>query len=562
MNRYQDREITKLVCFCASEDSSIVEYLQNEESYLLKLCREPDTLEQIVDAVHPDLILIDCSGKISNSVQPEMLIELDDVVDSESIDYAAHSISNSEEMIGSNRMFRSDEIDDSENAQENEEPYPDDKTSFPPIIIPDYLSEHLHIRTIANKGQILFIFKSDPGMAVRRQCLDNRCDLMVLPFLFEELKFRIGLHANQKELNYRVAWQKETLNRAVDHIDNLKQIIVDTRKSWSRENEILHNSLKQINMMSNDRDIMKNQLHVSRVKLFENIKGVNSFLWSMIESRNEHQKGHSKRVAEIAEFVGEKKGLEPKSLRLLKNAAMLHEVGMLLIPSSILNKMSSEWSDYEKSMMLYQPSNGAAYLEKCPGFEKVAEVIRHLHENSDGTGYPQGLKKRYIPLLSKILAGADVLDQIWIDNPYASIGRLLEILEGYAGSRLDPTIVNILEKYVVTVLNFRINHNELKRSNKFDDNRDDKQSDNRDDNTDDNQSDYRQNSNDYLRLKEVAVYQLKPGMVLGTGLFTKTGTKLFSSGTTLTSDSIRMLEKYSKEYPVDETVFIKVDLEQ
>ncbi len=529
MNRYQDKEITKIVCFCASEESSVVEYLQNEQSYLLKLCRDADALEQIVDSINPDIILIHCSGNLSVLNLSERLIELEDVVESDCADYDDGSCSEVE----------SDDIADATDAIQAGLPV----NSY---IMPEYLSDSLPIRNISNKAQVLFLFDSDPGIDVRHQCLSNRCDLMVAPFHFEELKFRIGLYVNQKELNYRVSWQQEALNRAVDHIDNLKQIIVDTRKNWSRENELLHNSLKQINMMSNDRDILQNQLKVSRAKFVENIKGMNSFLCSMVESRNEHQKGHSKRVAQICEFVAEKLNIEPKSIRLLKNAAMLHEVGMLLIPSSILNKDSSQWSEYEKNMMLHHPSNGAAYLDDCPGFEKIADVIRHLHENSDGTGYPQGLKKRYIPLLSKILAGADVLDQIWIDNPHASLERLLEILEnGYAGSRLEPSIVNILEKYAVTVLNFQTGCS---------------QADGIGQSASDSKLNKNQGFNSLTRLKEIGVYQLTPGMVLGTGLFTKTGTKLFSAGTTLTADSIRMLEKYTKEYPVDETIFIKLDL--
>lgn len=522
MNKYQDREITKIVCFCAFNDSYVVEHLQNEDSYLLKLCRDPANLEQMVDSIHPDIILIDSTGKISGSNETQTpVFPLNIVKPSGFIESASGCIQPEEPL-------EPEEILEAVQNLETEKL----------IHLPDYLPDHLHIWDIAQKYQIIFIFDSDPGMAVRLQCLENRSDVMVAPFPFEELNFRIRLHVNQKELNQQISWQKDTLNRALEHIDNLKQIVFGTRKAWSSEKNLLHNSLKQINMMTSDRDTLKKELRDSRIKLSENIKGINSFLCNMVESRNEYQKGHSKRVAEIAEFVAERVGVEPKSIRVLKNAAMLHEVGMLLIPSSILNKEPSLWSDYEKNMIIHHPSKGAAYLAKCPGFEKVAGIIRHLHENSDGTGYPEGLKKRYIPLLSKLLAGADVLDQIWIDNPYSSADRLLELLEEQAGSRLDPSIVNFLEKYVVTTLNFQINRDQIINCNQMDDNH---------------------SGNKYVRLKEIPVYQLRPGMVTGAGLFTKTGTKLFSSGTTLTEDSIRMIEQYTKEYPVDETVFIKFD---
>jgi|GEM_PF-957549 len=491
MDKNKEREITRLVCFCAFNDSPVVEHLQKEESYLLTLCTDPGNLGQVVDAIHPDIILIDCTSKSPIGVESkEEVIELQD-------------------LAGSEEMMLHQGVSDSATC-----------TTF---LMPDYLSGHLPLSDIAHKGQVIFLFNADPGMAVKIRCFENGCDVMVAPFHLAELDFRIRLHAEKRELNYRSSWQMATLNRAVEHIDKLKQIIFGTRDELSREKELLYNSLKQINMMSSDRDLLKKKLHRSKVELYENIRGINDFLCTMVESRNEYQKGHSKRVAEISEFVADKIGMKAQAVRILKNAAMLHEVGMLLIPTSILNKEPSQLSDYEKNMMMMHPSNGAEYLKRCPGFEKVAGIIRHLHENSDGTGSPEGLKKRYIPLPSKVLAGADLLDQIWIDNPHASVERLLEILEGYAGSRLDPSIVNFLEKYVVTVLTHQVDQN-------------------------------------HVRLKEIPFFQLEPGMVIGSAIFTKTGTKLFASGTTVTEESIQLLERYTREYPVDETVFIKVDL--
>lgn len=511
MNKNRDKEVIKIVYCCTFEDSCVMEHLKKQDNYLLKFCNAPDALELVVSSIHPDIILIDCTENIFNSkADSEKIVETRDISDYEDIitlDDVA--LSESVEPLG-NEIDKDAQITPGQSSPELS-------------LMQAYLSDHISLWNTARKAQIIFIFDNSPGMDVKIRCLENGFDVIIAPFPFEELDFRIKLHANQKELSQRVSWQETNLNRAVEHIDKLKQIIFGARSEFSREKELLHNSLKQINMMSSERDILKKELHSSKIKLSQNITGMNDFLCNMVESRNESQKGHSRRVARIAEFVADKIGLDAQAVQILKDAAMLHEVGMLLIPSSILNKEPSRWSDYEKNMVMLHPSNGATYLEKCPGFEKIAKIIRYLHENSDGTGLPEGLKKRYIPLSSKILAGADLLDQIWIDHPHASVESLLEYLEEYAGSRLDPSIVNFLEKYVITVLSHQIKH-------------------------------------DNIRLKEIAVYQLKPGMVIGTGLFTKTGTKLFSPGTTLNDDSIRMLEKYTKEYPVDETIFIKVDL--
>ena len=91
---------------------------------------------------------------------------------------------------------------------------------------------------------------------------------------------------------------------------------------------------------------------------------------------------------------------------------MLHETGLLLVPESILQKPEEEQSDYEKAFFIQYPVKGADLLLNCSEFDNCAKIISSLNENSDGTGTPKGLKRRYIPLLSRILAGADVFDTL------------------------------------------------------------------------------------------------------------------------------------------------------
>ncbi|MCK5348006.1 MAG: hypothetical protein KAJ25_01375, partial [Desulfobacula sp.] len=138
------------------------------------------------------------------------------------------------------------------------------------------------------------------------------------------------------------------------------------------------------------------------------------------------------------------------------------------------------------------------------------------NENSDGTGSPQGLKRRYIPLSSRILAGADVFDTIKDEKDVSSMERFLEKLEAFSGTRLDPAIMAWLEKYAVLHM-----------------------------------------GSDSYRVKGVGIHQLEPGMTLGTALFTNTGTKLFCVNTLLTRDAIDKIKKYNREYPVYEIVYIR-----
>jgi HD-GYP domain-containing protein (c-di-GMP phosphodiesterase class II) len=250
----------------------------------------------------------------------------------------------------------------------------------------------------------------------------------------------------------------------------------------------------------------------------------------MIEAGNETNKGHARRVARIATFVGDSLGLSMIEKTALKQAALLHEAGLLFVPGSVSVKKKEELTEYEKDLFRQAPAVGAEFLNRCPGLERAAQIICHLHENVDGSGRPKGLKRRYIPLTARILAGADLLDDLanglangWADGPDSGKKRPLPdalpgMLEQFSGTRLDPRIVNLLEYYVVTCMDAHS-----------------------------------------TRIKEMGFHQLKPGMTMGAGVYAKTGTKLFSAGAVLTEESINMLMRYNREYPLAETVFIKVD---
>jgi hypothetical protein len=119
-------------------------------------------------------------------------------------------------------------------------------------------------------------------------------------------------------------------------------------------------------------------------------------------------------------------------------------------------------------------------------------------------------------LLSRVLAGADVFDTLKDEKDVTSLEKFLEKLEVFSGTKLDPSIVAWLEKYAVLHM-----------------------------------------GSDSYQVKGVGIHQLEPGMTLGTALFTNTGTKLFSVNTQLTTEAIDKIKKYNREYPVDETVYIR-----
>jgi len=152
---------------------------------------------------------------------------------------------------------------------------------------------------------------------------------------------------------------------------------------------------------------------------------------------------HSTRLAEWGMRVGQELGLEEAELQNLEVAALLHDIGKVGIPDSILKK-PRRLDETEYALMKKHPEFGWAVLRMLPGFEHAALDILHHHENFDGTGYPAGLKESEIPVVSRIVSVIDAFDAMVSFRPYRvglpheEAGRRLIAA---SGTQFDPAVV-------------------------------------------------------------------------------------------------------------------------
>lgn len=163
------------------------------------------------------------------------------------------------------------------------------------------------------------------------------------------------------------------------------------------------------------------------------------------ESRDSDTRGHTARVAEIAVLIGEELRLSKEQLRSLARAGLLHDIGKLGIPDSILLK-PGPLTPEEFEIMKRHPDLGHEIVARLGSMERETELIRMHHEWLDGNGYPRGLKGDEIPLEARILAVADVYDSLVTDRPYRPAfprERALEILGQEAGVHLDSNLVQV-----------------------------------------------------------------------------------------------------------------------
>ena len=158
------------------------------------------------------------------------------------------------------------------------------------------------------------------------------------------------------------------------------------------------------------------------------------------------QAGHGLRTAAISLLIGQVVGLAPNELHNLKLAALLHDIGLLMLPHELTLEMNRLDPDSYVTVQNH-PRLGASILEPFFFLRDATVLIAHHHERWDGSGYPYGIRGQFIPLGSRILSIADAFDAIRIpevSNPVARNKIALRIIRVAAGTQFDPELVEAL----------------------------------------------------------------------------------------------------------------------
>jgi diguanylate cyclase (GGDEF)-like protein len=165
-------------------------------------------------------------------------------------------------------------------------------------------------------------------------------------------------------------------------------------------------------------------------------------LITAVDRKDRYTRAHSEEVTRLALRVGSAIGLSPDTLRSLRLAGLLHDVGKIGIPDRILKKPGRLSAD-EIEIMNSHPTLGDAIVASLPGMAQIRSGVRSHHERWDGRGYPDGLAGEAIPLLGRLLAVADCYNAMTTNRPYQaalSPEQALAEIERGAGSQFDPSV--------------------------------------------------------------------------------------------------------------------------
>jgi polar amino acid transport system substrate-binding protein len=170
----------------------------------------------------------------------------------------------------------------------------------------------------------------------------------------------------------------------------------------------------------------------------------------ILELHDPYTKGHSENVANISAALAEKMGYSKEGIQKIYWAGLVHDIGKILIPNSLLSK-PGKLSGEEFDQLKKHPEYGAKVLESSQELKEIVTIVRYHHERWDGSGYPEGLSGTRIPEESRILAIADAFDAMTSNRPYRgslSWEYAMSEIKTCAGKQFDPEMAKIFVNFI------------------------------------------------------------------------------------------------------------------
>jgi HD-GYP domain-containing protein (c-di-GMP phosphodiesterase class II) len=181
----------------------------------------------------------------------------------------------------------------------------------------------------------------------------------------------------------------------------------------------------------------------------ERIEDIALAFADFIDLKSGYAAAHSRRVAKVAEQVARLMGCAPEAVGLIRRAALMHDLGLVAIPSFALEKPESSLSETEWEQYRLHPYHGERILRRVPVLAPLAEMVGNHQERMEGSGYFRGLRGENISLGARIIAVADRLDELTHDapgRPAVDLNEALTSLESEPG--FDREVVQAVRKVI------------------------------------------------------------------------------------------------------------------
>ncbi len=302
---------------------------------------------------------------------------------------------------------------------------------------------------------------------------------------------------------------------------NMMQLAIISTRGKQKIAAAERNRLKSIDQKQTN---VSHELEKSRELLEQNVLDTVRTFVGLLEIRDANMGTHSKRVATFTRALADKYDLNDRVKRDIEIGALLHDIGKIGIPDTILLK-SRDFFSYSqltlKERAIYQKHAiiGQEAVEILTMLNQVGIYIRHHHERFDGSGYPDKLKGFYIPLGARLICMADAYEKIifgtGIKNQAETELIFLRYLKKHKGDMFDPETAGKMFEFL----------KELKHR-------------------------------EQTREKRISVESLTPGMILARNVYTKSGVLLISQHDRVTSNDMERLNRFMNSGMIIDNVYI------
>jgi len=214
--------------------------------------------------------------------------------------------------------------------------------------------------------------------------------------------------------------------------------------------DFLTRPVDRTELLARVQSLLKLKFHTDELERAESVLFT---LARSIEGKDPHTHGHCERLAEYSTGLGEYLKLPEEQITALRRAGVIHDIGKVAVPDSILLK-PSRLTEEEWKVMREHPVVGERICAPLKSFRLVLPIIRHHHEKFDGSGYPDGLRGDAIPVAARVLQIVDVFDALTSKRPYKealSTPEALQIMkEEVAKGWWDPHIFQEFSRLVTS----------------------------------------------------------------------------------------------------------------
>jgi len=235
---------------------------------------------------------------------------------------------------------------------------------------------------------------------------------------------------------------------------NYEQMNMTLYKSVRKLTQLRENIMYKAHLEEMVEERTKELMEVKEEKIQNFEKTLFSFV-EMIENRDAYTAGHSQRVANYSKLIAQKMGRSDEECDLLYQAGILHDIGKVVTPDTVLLK-PGKLNNLEYKLIQEHVKVGYDLLSKIPMYKEIAEIVYYHHERYDGGGYPNGAKGDEIPFLSRIMMVTDAFDAMTTNRIYKrpkNVAQAIEELIAFSGKQFHP---EVLESAVEVFSNIKV----------------------------------------------------------------------------------------------------------